>query len=76
MKTQNGQLWVFYNKEKANALVVLLHCSFHNVNHKKFQSSGIKKQNKQQQLLSVGYLIVFFEDLDKIVFALFSPLFI
>lgn len=53
MKTQNGQLWFCGNKEGANVLVVLLHCSFHNVNHKKFQSSG-----KTQ--LSRGYLIVFF----------------
>lgn len=44
MKTQNGQLCFVETKEKANVLVVLLHCSFHNVNHKKFQSSGIKKK--------------------------------
>lgn len=55
---------------KKRQIVVLLHCSFHNVNHKNFQSSGKK------QLLSVGYLIGFFGDLEEMVFAMLFPLFI
>lgn len=66
MKTQNGQLWFCGNKEGANVLVVLLHCSFHNVNHKKFQSSG-----KTQ--LSRGYLIVFFDLVMYIFLSHFRP---
>lgn len=51
------------NKKGLLSLAVLLHCSFHNVNHNKFQSSGKEKTNNS----SVNYLIGFFlfEDLDE-----------
>lgn len=40
MKTQKRQVWFVRDKEEEANVLVLLHCSFHNVNHKKFQSSG------------------------------------
>lgn len=58
MKTQKDNCGLEKNKEEAFLFVVLLHCSFHNVNHEKFQSSG-----KNITHNSVGYLIV----LDKVI---------
>lgn len=64
MKTQNGQLWFLGGKKGQLSFVVLLHCSVLNVNHKKFQSSGIT------QFL---FVVFFPENLDKIVFVILFP---